>query len=80
MPWALGTEPASKGFRVLGGNSGGRGQRVDVPGVVFATAGLVALVYACTQAVASGWRSATVIGFLVGFVKGGRPRGSPKGQ
>ncbi len=53
------------GFRVLNGDGGARGQRVDIPGVVFATAGLVALVFACTQAVSSGWRSATVIGFLV---------------
>jgi hypothetical protein len=32
---------------------------------VFVTAGLVALVYACTDAVSSGWRSGRVIGFLV---------------
>jgi EmrB/QacA subfamily drug resistance transporter len=53
------------GFRVLSGGRGGHGQRLDLPGVVFVTAGLVALVYACTQAVSSGWRSVTVIGFLV---------------
>jgi len=53
------------GFRVLGGNGGGHGQRVDLPGVVFATGGLVALVYACTEAVLTGWRSSTVIGFLL---------------
>src|SRR5712691_4666337 len=52
------------GWRALGGNGGGHGQRVDIPGVVFATGGLVALVYACTQAVSSGWGSGTVIGFL----------------
>jgi len=54
------------GWRVLTGNGGGHRQRVDFPGVIFATGGLVALVYACTEAVSSGWGSATVIGFLVG--------------
>ena len=52
------------GWRLLSSSGGGQGQRVDLPGVVFATGGLVALVYACTEAVSSGWRSATVIGFL----------------
>jgi EmrB/QacA subfamily drug resistance transporter len=33
--------------------------KFDVPGVVLATGGLVALVYACTEAVRSGWSSAT---------------------
>jgi EmrB/QacA subfamily drug resistance transporter len=56
------------GWRVLSGNGGGHRQRVDIPGVIFATGGLVALVYACTEAVSSGWGSATVIGFLVGSV------------
>src|SRR5712691_9792967 len=32
------------GWRALGGNGGGHGQRVDIPGVVFATGGLVAFV------------------------------------
>jgi EmrB/QacA subfamily drug resistance transporter len=63
VPIAVGAAVA--GWRVLGGNRGGHGQRVDLPGVVFATGGLVALVYACTQAATSGWRSSTVIGFLV---------------
>ena len=54
------------GWRVLSGNGGGHRQRVDIPGVILATGGLVALVYACTDAVSSGWGSATVIGFLVG--------------
>ncbi len=53
------------GWRVLRGNGGGHGQRVDIPGVVFATGGLVALVYACTEAVSSGWSSGPVVGFLV---------------
>ena len=56
------------GWRVLSGNGGGHRQRIDIPGVIFATGGLVALVYACTDAVSSGWGSATVIGFLVGSV------------
>jgi predicted MFS family arabinose efflux permease len=34
-------------------------------GVVLASAGLVALVYACTQAVTAGWTSTTVMGLLV---------------
>ena len=54
------------GWRVLSGNGGGHRQPIDVPGVIFATGGLVALVYACTDAVSSGWGSATVIGFLAG--------------
>ncbi len=62
IPIAVAT--AVGGWRALGGNGGGHGQRVDIPGVVFATGGLVALVYACTQAVSSGWGSGTVIGFL----------------
>jgi EmrB/QacA subfamily drug resistance transporter len=53
------------GFRVLGNEGSGHGQRLDLPGVLFVTAGLVALVYACTDAVSSGWRSGRVIGFLV---------------
>jgi len=62
VPIAVGA--AVSGWRVLSGNGGGHGQRVDLPGVVFATGGLVALVYACTEAVSSGWGSTTVIGFL----------------
>jgi EmrB/QacA subfamily drug resistance transporter len=53
------------GWRVLGGAGGGHEQRVDLPGVLFATGGLVALVYGCTEAVSSGWSSGRVIGFLV---------------
>ena len=63
------------GWRVLGGTGGGHGQRFDLPGVVLATGGLVALVYACTRAVSAGWGSGTVIGLLaasgallIGFV------------
>ncbi len=42
--------------------------RFDVPGVALATAGLVGIVYACSQAEPDGWGSATVIG---SFVAGG---------
>ena len=56
---------ALAGWRVLGGDGGADGQRIDIPGVLFATGGLVALVYACTEAVSSGWASGRIIGFLV---------------
>src|ERR1700737_2405502 len=63
IPIALGA--AVGGFRVLRGGVGRPGAPLDLPGVVFVTAGLVALVYGCTQAVSSGWRSVTVVGLLV---------------
>jgi hypothetical protein len=50
---------------VLASGSGGHRQRVDLPGVLFATGGLVALVYGCTEAVSSGWGSGRVLGFLL---------------
>ena len=56
------------GWRILSGSGGGHGQRLDVPGLLFATGGLVALVYACTQVVSSSWGSGTVVGFLVAGV------------
>jgi EmrB/QacA subfamily drug resistance transporter len=56
---------AISGWRVLSGATGGQRQSLDFPGVLFATAGLVALVYACSDAVSSGWGSGRVIGFLV---------------
>src|SRR5439155_21866424 len=56
---------AAGGWRVLSGGDGGHGQRIDLPGVVLATSGLVALVYGCTQAVSAGWGSGTVAGLLV---------------
>ena len=56
---------AAGGWRVLSGGNGGHGQRIDLPGVVLATSGLVALVYGCTQAVSAGWGSGTVAGLLV---------------
>ena len=44
--------------------SGGR-VRFDVPGVILACAGLVAVVYGCNRAEAHGWDSGAVIGLLV---------------
>src|SRR5437870_4904043 len=52
------------GWRLLPGSGARVRARFDLPGVALATAGLVALVYACTEAVSSGWSSATVIGLL----------------
>src|SRR5256886_7136586 len=52
------------GWIVLPGSGARVRARFDLPGVALATAGLVALVYACTEAVRSGWSSATVIGLL----------------
>jgi len=39
--------------------------RFDLPGVALVTAGLVGIVYACSQAEPDGWGSATVIGSLI---------------
>src|SRR6058998_581046 len=46
------------GWIVLPGSGARVRARFDLPGVALATAGLVALVYACTEAVSSGWSSA----------------------
>jgi EmrB/QacA subfamily drug resistance transporter len=56
------------GWRVLSGDRSTSGQRFDIPGVVLASVGLVALVYACTQAVSLGWGSSTVIVLLLASV------------
>ena len=56
------------GWRILSGGGGGQSQRLDLPGLLFATGGLVAIVYGCTQVVSSGWRSGTVISFLLAGV------------
>jgi EmrB/QacA subfamily drug resistance transporter len=53
------------GLRVLSGERTGQRQRLDLPGVVFVTGGLVALVYACTEAASSGWSSGAVTWFLL---------------
>src|SRR5438309_4234300 len=57
------------GWIVLPPTSGPRARAgFDVPGVALATGGLVALVYACTEAVRSGWSSTTVIGLVAASV------------
>ena len=63
------------GWRVLSGGRSGSRQRLDIPGIVLASAGLTALVYACTRAVFEGWESRTVVSvlaasgvLLIGFV------------
>jgi len=43
-----------------------RGPRLDVPGAVLATTGLVAVVFACSRAATLGWRSLPVSGLLTG--------------
>ncbi|HEY2762538.1 MAG TPA: MFS transporter [Pseudonocardiaceae bacterium] len=47
-----------------GSTRASNGTRLDIPGAALATAGLVALVLACTRAAALGWSSALVIGLL----------------
>ncbi|MFB4308440.1 MFS transporter [Actinomadura sp. GTD37] len=42
--------------------------RLDIPGVLLVSAGLVAVVYATGRAEADGWRSATVVGLLAAGV------------
>ncbi len=53
------------GWIVLADARAPSARRLDIAGAVLATAGLVALVFACTQAVSQGWGSPTVIGILV---------------
>jgi EmrB/QacA subfamily drug resistance transporter len=63
--WCLYVNVPIAVFAAVGGSivlpaSGPRTRpKFDVPGVVLSTGGLVALVYACTEAVRSGWSSAT---------------------
>lgn len=52
--WALLTDVPPRG-----------GHRFDVAGAALATAGLVALVYACAEAASRGWGSRTVIGLFL---------------
>jgi EmrB/QacA subfamily drug resistance transporter len=42
--------------------------RVDVPGVLLAVCGLVAIVYGCSRAESDGWSSGPVVALLVGGV------------
>jgi len=53
------------GWMVLSDTGAPRRGRLDIAGVAFASGGLVALVFACTDAVTQGWGSAIVIGALV---------------
>ena len=53
------------GWMVLSDTGAPRRGRLDIAGVLFASGGLVALVFACTEAVTEGWGSAIVIGALV---------------
>jgi EmrB/QacA subfamily drug resistance transporter len=52
----------------LDGGRPGHRVRLDVPGALLATGGLVALVYGCAQAAARGWTAATVVGPLAAGV------------
>jgi EmrB/QacA subfamily drug resistance transporter len=57
------------GSAVLPGAAGGAGparSRLDVPGALLVTAGLVSVVYGFSQAARQGWGSASVAGFLAG--------------
>jgi EmrB/QacA subfamily drug resistance transporter len=56
---------AAGGWMVLPRSAPQARVQFDIPGVILATAGLVALVYACTQAVTVGLTSNTVIALLV---------------
>jgi EmrB/QacA subfamily drug resistance transporter len=55
---------AAGGWRFLRSDGVTRRGRFDIPGVLLAGAGLVALVYACTVAVVDGWGSGTVVALL----------------
>jgi EmrB/QacA subfamily drug resistance transporter len=55
---------AAGGRLVLPAPPPGEGQRLDLLGALLASTGLVALVYACSRAVASGWASGLVLGLL----------------
>jgi EmrB/QacA subfamily drug resistance transporter len=52
------------GWIVLPASSSRGRPSLDTPGVLLAGGGLVSLVYACTEAVRSGWSSGIVIGLL----------------
>lgn len=58
---------AAGAWRLLPGGAGSnRGGRFDIAGVLLGTGGLVAVIYACSQAVSLGWSSAQVVGLLAG--------------
>jgi EmrB/QacA subfamily drug resistance transporter len=52
-------------FTMIPKRSGQRGPRLDIPGAILGSAGLVALVYGLGEAAADGWHSAAVIVPLV---------------
>ncbi|MGW1993877.1 MFS transporter [Embleya sp. NPDC001921] len=52
------------GYMVLAESRRDGKARLDIPGVVLVTGGLVAIVYATTRAEADGWGSTTVLGLL----------------
>jgi EmrB/QacA subfamily drug resistance transporter len=56
------------GWRVLKDSRSMAKSRFDIGGVVLASAGLVALVYACTLAASNGWQSAEVVALLAASV------------
>jgi EmrB/QacA subfamily drug resistance transporter len=56
---------AAGGLATLGDARPAGRPRFDVPGVLLATGGLVAVVSACTEAVSQGWGARTVVGLLV---------------
>jgi EmrB/QacA subfamily drug resistance transporter len=61
--------PAALGaWWVLSDGRGQRGARFDVAGVVLAVAGLAAVTYACTRAVADGWDAPPVVALLAAAV------------
>lgn len=58
---------ASGAARLLPGGAGSsRSGRFDIAGVVLGTGSLVAVIYACSQAVALGWSSSQVVALLGG--------------
>ncbi|MFB9833276.1 MFS transporter [Actinoallomurus acaciae] len=56
------------GWYVLPADRGSGRARVDVPGVLLAVCGLVAIVYGCSRAESDGWSSVSVVGLLAGGV------------
>lgn len=58
---------ASGAWRLLPGGAGSnRGRGFDVAGAGLGTGGLVAVIYACSQAVSRGWSSPLVVALLAG--------------
>ena len=55
---------AAGGWLVLPRPAPADRERLDVPGALLASGGLLALVFACSRAVASGWTSAQVLALL----------------